>query len=327
MSPADPENDRPAATGAHEQTRTPSDAGAADGAGGTPAGPPGLSEPGPPAPAAAVPPVTPGLPGPGPVPAPPAGSTPRRPGRALVTVAATAGLIGLLGVPLGLLWRVLAPSIPVVRTEDGAVLSEPQPEQFIAADGWFSLLSVAFGALVAIGVWLLLRRWRGPLGMVAVAIGGIAAAVLAWQLGRRIGLADYHRLLESAPLGQIFDKPPDLRAGGVDWLFGVLPVIRGDLLLPAFAGVVVYTLLAGWSTYPGLRPEAEPVPAFPPGPYPPGPYLPEPDAGSLPAGPGSESGPTAGASGTAVSSDSPAPPAPPAEPAPPGPDAAAPPRG
>jgi hypothetical protein len=175
-----------------------------------------------------------------------------------VNVAAAVATV-VAGVPLGLLWAALAPSVPVVRTADGAVLTQPEPEEFIAADGWFTLLGLGFGVLAATIVWLLLRRHRGPAGLVAVALGGVGAGVVAWQTGRRVGLADYRRLLESAPVGQTFGKPPDLRAGGFQWLFDVLPVVRGDLLLPAFAAVVTYTLLAGWSRWPSLRPEPEPV--------------------------------------------------------------------
>ena len=106
--------------------------------------------------------------------------------------------------------------------------------------------------LAAIAVWLILRRYRGPVGMLVVTVGTIGAAVIAWQLGRQIGLGEYQRLLETAAAGTTFGKPPDLRAGRFEWLFGFVPVLRGDLLLPAFGAVVMYTLLAGWSRYAGL---------------------------------------------------------------------------
>jgi hypothetical protein len=198
-----------------------------------------------------------------------------------VTLALTAS-----GVLLGLLWVALAPGTPVIRTADGAVYAEPQPEQPIAADGWFSLLGLGFGVLATLGLWFLLRRHRGPLGLLAVVLGCLGAAVVAWRLGRTIGLATYERLLTSAPVGESFDRPVDLRAGGVDVYFHVLPVPYGDLLLPAFAAAVTYTLLAGWSRWPSLRPEpvevswvpaAPPVPAAAPEP-------PAPDAAAPPRG-------------------------------------------
>ncbi|MEU8171016.1 DUF2567 domain-containing protein [Micromonospora sp. NPDC049004] len=188
--------------------------------------------------------------------------TPDEPRRPLRTVAAVLGVVlalAVLGGALGLLWAVLAPDTPVLKTAEGAIYAEPQPEQPIAADGWFSLLGLAFGVLAALAVWFLLRRQRGPVGLLGVLLGTLAAAPVAWQVGRRVGLATFDRLLDSAPAGQAFTKPADLRAGGIDWLFGALPVPHGNLLLPAFGAAVTYTLLAGWSRWPGLRPEPDPA--------------------------------------------------------------------
>ena len=176
----------------------------------------------------------------------------------------------------------------MLKTAEGAIYAEPQPEQPIAADGWFSLLGLAFGLLVALALWWVLRRRRGPVGLLAAVLGTLAAAPVAWQVGRRVGLATFDRLLATAPAGQAFSKPADLRAGGVDWLLGVLPVPHGNLLLPAFGAAVMYTLLAGWSRWPGLRREPEPgefswvsagTPAPPVAPEPPAPDAAEPPRG------------------------------------------------
>ncbi|SCG37558.1 Protein of unknown function [Micromonospora halophytica] len=241
-------------------------------------------------------------------------------------VAVTVLGLTALGVPLGLLWAAVAPDTPVVKTADGAVYGQPQPEQPVAADGWFSLLGLGFGVLAAIGLWVVLRRRRGPAVLGATALGGLGAALVAWQLGRRIGLATYQRLLETAPDGQAFTKPADLRAGGLEWF--VVPY--GSLLLPAFGAAVTYTLLAGWSRWPSLRPEPE-LPGL--GGVPVGPAWPGPAPGSGPggpvgtgplAGPG-DTGPTGGPGGFSWGSG--ATPAPTAAPEPPGPGAAEPPRG
>ncbi|KWV34195.1 DUF2567 domain-containing protein [Micromonospora rifamycinica] len=196
------------------------------------------------------------------LPWPPAAGLPqradRRPGRTLAVAGALVLGVAALGGPLGLLWAALAPDTPVRKTAEGAVYAQPQPEQPIAADGWFSLLGLGFGVLAAIAVWTLLRRRRGPVDLAALTVGALGAALVAWQLGRRIGLDGYQRLLATAPAGTPFDKPADLRAGGIERIFGVLPVPYGNLLLPAFAAAVTYTLLAGWSRWPALRPEPEP---------------------------------------------------------------------
>jgi hypothetical protein len=186
---------------------------------------------------------------------------PRRSLRAVADVLGVVVALAVLGAPLGLLWAALAPDTPVLKTAEGAIYAQPQPEQPIAADGWFSLLGLGFGVLAALVLWFLLRRLRGPVALVAAVLGALAAAPVAWQVGRRVGLATFDRLLTSAPEGRAFTKPADLRAGGVDWLLGVLPVPHGNLLLPAFGAAVTYTLLAGWSRWPSLRPEPEPDPA------------------------------------------------------------------
>jgi hypothetical protein len=181
----------------------------------------------------------------------------RRPGRAALVGLATAAGITLLGLPMGLLWAALAPAVPVRKTADGAALTQAQPEEFIAADGWFTLVGLCFGVATAIAVWLLLRRRRGPFGLIVAVLGALGAAVVAWQVGRRIGLAEYQRLLADAQVGDILNRPPDLRAGGFEWVLGVIPTIQGNLLLPAFGVAVMYTLLAGWSGHPSLRPEPD----------------------------------------------------------------------
>lgn len=165
----------------------------------------------------------------------------RRPWRrSLAAGALTALAVAAAGVPLGLLWSWIAPSVPVVRTRQGdIVVSDPSPEQFIAADGSFTLLGFGFGVLAAIAAWLVVRRHRGPALVVGVVLGALGAAAIAWQVGRRFGLAEFVRWQEAAAAGATFDRPPDLHA-------------HGTLLVPAFAAVIVCTLLAGWSNDPDL---------------------------------------------------------------------------
>lgn len=182
----------------------------------------------------------------------------RRPGRAALVALAAVVVITALGAPLGLLWARLAPGVPIIKTEQGGIFAEPSPEEFIAADGWFTLLGLGFGILAALVVWYALRRYRGPLGMITVGLGAVGAGWLAWQVGRQIGREAYRRAVETAAVGDLIHRPPDLRAGGFEWLWDVVPIVRGDVLMPAFGAIVAYTLLAGWSRYATLRKETEP---------------------------------------------------------------------
>jgi hypothetical protein len=227
--------------------------------------------------------------------------------RQALAALAVAVVVAGLGAGLGLLWAKLAPGVPIVKTADGAVYAEPSPEEFIAADGWFTLLGLAFGVLASVASWVLLRRYRGPLAMLAVVAGTVGAGWLAWRVGREVGLEEFHRAVDAATAGQLIVRPPDLRAGGIERLWGVIPYVRGDLLMPAFGAVVAYTLLAGWSRYASLGRETEPR------------YVVEPDLELA-----RESEPEPGA--PPFSWGSPAPQAPAVAPAPPAPDATAPPR-
>ena len=172
----------------------------------------------------------------------------RRPWRRNVAVAAlTTLVVAVGGVALGVLWHYLAPGVPVIDTgTNGIVVNDPSPEEYIASDGWFTLIGFAYGLVVAVAAWLVVRRDRGPGLLVGVTIGALAAAPLAWQLGRQIGLDAYEKWRDTATAGATYQAPPDLHA-------------HGALLVPAFAAVIVTTLLAGWSNDPDLeRPGAKP---------------------------------------------------------------------
>lgn len=172
----------------------------------------------------------------------------RRPLRraVLVTLSVTAAMAAV-GAPLGLLWSWLAPTVPVINAgQNGIVVNDPSPEEYIAADSWFTLIGFTFGLLAAVLVWLVLRRDRGPGLLLGVALGGLASALVMWEVGRLVGLSAWNDWQGSSTAGQTYDRPPDLHA-------------HGALLVAAFAAVIVTTLLAGWSNDPDLElPGAKP---------------------------------------------------------------------
>lgn len=187
----------------------------------------------------------------------PAGGAPAGQGRArrAAALAALVVAVAVLGVPLGLVWTALAPGVPVEVTDQGLLFADPQPEQPAAADGWFALLSVPFGVLAAVGAWAVAPRWRGPYALAAVAVGAVGAGLVAWWLGRHVGLSGYEAALADAPTGTVLSRPPDLRMVTSDrWP----PVALGVPLLPGLVAAATYTLLAAWSRFPDLRPEDSP---------------------------------------------------------------------
>lgn len=188
--------------------------------------------------------------GPGGPPSPEPTGPPARPAvTAAIAVGAAVG-VAALGLPLGLLWSVLAPDVPVLVTHGGWVFAEAQPEQPVAGDGWFALLAVPFGVLVAVAGWCL-RPVRGSIGLLALTVGALGAGPLAWWLGRHVGLADFETAAAAAAPGSVLYHPPDLRVVEAQWW---PPMLSGVPVLPALVVAVTYTVLAAWSRYPSLRP-------------------------------------------------------------------------
>jgi hypothetical protein len=182
-----------------------------------------------------------------------------RDGRTALVMLATAAAVAVLGVPFGLLWTAVAPDVPIIMTDGGPVYGVAQPEQLVAADGWFAILALPVGLLAAAGVWWLARPVRGLPGLVAVTVGAVGTGLVAWWVGRQVGLADYDSTLAAAQAGAELDQPPDLAVVEFDWW---PPQVLGVLLVPALAAAATYTMLAAWSRFPSLRPE--PVTEDPP---------------------------------------------------------------
>ncbi|WP_433794234.1 hypothetical protein [Actinoplanes sp. CA-252034] len=174
-----------------------------------------------------------------------------------------AAVIAVLGALLGLLWGWLAPTIPVVKLADGSiVVTDPSPEQYIAADGWFTLLGLGFGLIVTIGSWLVLRRDRGPFLLLGI-VGGtfVAGRWVAPAVGELLGRDAYLDWTAAAAQGATYLAPPEVQS-------------LGPKLVPAFIAAIVVTLLAGWSNdpdldHPGAHPGYGPNHDYPP--YGPGP--------------------------------------------------------
>lgn len=93
----------------------------------------------------------------------------------------------LLGAPVGLLWALLAPKAGVVVAGDQVQYADPYSDGLIAVDGAF------LGAVVLAGLVGGLLAWRfgrahGPAVVVALAVGGLAAAKIAQVVGETRGL-------------------------------------------------------------------------------------------------------------------------------------------
>ncbi|MFE4264960.1 hypothetical protein [Streptomyces sp. NPDC056883] len=165
--------------------------------------------------------------------------------------AAIALVIGVAGVLLGLLWVWLAPRVQYVSNGEAVFLRDTESEARIGADGTFLLLSVGFGVLSALAVFLW-RRGGGAAQVVGLAVGSVFAALVGWRVGLWLGpSSDLVAVARKAGRGVPFDAPLELLA-------------HGALLGWPMAAVIVHLgLTALW----GTRDPAPDLPVWPSGYY------------------------------------------------------------
>ncbi|MFD9006015.1 AAA family ATPase [Streptomyces sp. NPDC059582] len=140
-------------------------------------------------------------------------------------------VVAVAGALLGVLWWWLAPHVPLVGDESAigwaVYLKDSEGEQAIGVDGTFTLLALAFGAVSALGVFLWRRRGGVPL-VVALGVGGLLGALLAWRVGVWLGPeSDVIAHAKAVGKGVTFSAPLKLGA-------------KGALLAWPLAGLVVH---------------------------------------------------------------------------------------
>ena len=141
----------------------------------------------------------------------------------------------VVGIVAAVIWRLVVrlPSY-VVQSDGSANVSERALTEFFAADAWYVVLGVVFGAIIGIFTW---RRFK-TLGWVSafLAVGlGALAGVVCWQLGQLLGGASFDERLATAkpgdlvPIGLMLRSPSALAV----WAFAaVTPILLGSALGP-----------------------------------------------------------------------------------------------
>lgn len=124
---------------------------------------------------------------------------------ALTLVASVAA-----GAPVGFLWSLLAPRVEAVASGQDILLVEAYTSGFIAADGYFVAAALLAGVVGGLVAWWLGSR-HGPAVVVALAVGGLAAAVIAMGTGEQIGLSDAREAVQAGGAAA-FELPLDLKA-------------------------------------------------------------------------------------------------------------------
>ncbi|HOQ52167.1 MAG TPA: hypothetical protein PLF56_00985 [Micropruina sp.] len=141
----------------------------------------------------------------------------------------------VVGIVAAVIWRLVVrlPSY-VVQSDGSANVSERALTEFFAADAWYVVLGVVFGAIIGIFTW---RRFK-TLGWVSafLAVGlGALAGVVCWQLGQLFVGAPFDERLASAqpgdqvPIALALHSPSALAV----WAFAaVTPILLGSALGP-----------------------------------------------------------------------------------------------
>jgi hypothetical protein len=96
--------------------------------------------------------------------------------------------LALAGFPAGLAWWGLAPRADFRITEAGPEpIGSPSDELLVGDDIVFVLVLAAVGLIAGIAAWRLRRR-RGVAVVVALAVGAVGTALVAWQVGELLGV-------------------------------------------------------------------------------------------------------------------------------------------
>jgi hypothetical protein len=159
--------------------------------------------------------------------------------RDLLAAAVLAVVIAATGVGTGALWSWLGPHVPVLMTQNGPILAEYYGESSFGQQATFGGLALAVGVLAGPLAYLLRRR-RGPIVLLGLAVGCLAAAWISWKVGVWVGRGEYESLLQHAAPGREFSMPVELDAHGM-------------LFIEPLVAVLGYVLVAAWSRYPDLK--------------------------------------------------------------------------
>jgi len=141
--------------------------------------------------------------------------------------AVATAVIALLGLPMGLVWRLISPREHYVKF-GGEVI--PDGWTPIGIDGRFAVLAAVLGVSCAIVAYVLAARLSGITLAIGLAAGGVLGALVSWQLGDRPGRAAFEHAAHKAADGTAITGPPDLQAQGVLLIWPLLALVIFGLL-------------------------------------------------------------------------------------------------
>jgi len=161
---------------------------------------------------------------------------PRRALLAAVLLIVAGALLGLIG---GLIWGAIAPRVVYQvysLKPPTAYAVNPETNAFIAADGIYTFIAAAGGILLGLAGYLFGVRRYGPLPMVGIVAGAVAAAFLAAWIGNvQTGANSFDHTLSTSKPGTFLRAPIQLGSHGALAFWPVAAaLVAGGLELMSF---------------------------------------------------------------------------------------------
>lgn len=142
----------------------------------------------------------------------------------LRTGAAIAASVLLAGIPVAVVWWLLAPVPELTVAAGGVLFPQGETESAVAADGWFAICTATAGLVAALAVFARARRTRVG-ALLGLTVGGLAAALVAWRLGVLLGPGAALTTARHLAVGARFDGPLELSALGVLFAWPIASVV------------------------------------------------------------------------------------------------------
>ncbi|GAA3727472.1 hypothetical protein HDA32_003689 [Spinactinospora alkalitolerans] len=157
-------------------------------------------------------------------------------GRQLAMGGAALGAVTVLGVPLGLLWWMIAPRAEVTATGSGTTLPYPVSETLFAAEGYFAIMTLVAGLVCGYVGYVVQYRFAAWLRadlrlatLLGLAVGAVAASLIAWGIGVALDAGDYERALAAAERGDVISSGLQLRSHSALLLWPFVAVLQFGL--------------------------------------------------------------------------------------------------
>jgi hypothetical protein len=132
-----------------------------------------------------------------------------------VLLVAAGAVLGLIG---GAIWAAAAPRVVyqvATLNPPTAYAINPETSAFITADGIYTFIALGGGALLGLAGYLFGVRRYGPVPMVGVVLGSVAAAfVVKWAGPLLTGQNSFDNLLATSKTGALLRAPIALGAHG-----------------------------------------------------------------------------------------------------------------